>query len=307
MHFLGNRGGFSGARLWRVSTMAGDFCLKAWPEGAMTPPRLAWIHRLLNLAQAADLGFLPRVVPGLDGATCIEDDHRLWDMTTWLSGEASFHQEPTIARLASACTALAELHRAWSNGGTRLGPCPVIGRRLDALDNFERLRAGSWRPEPLGDDPLRPSVHAAWRLLEEAVPRALQRLRGWISRNLPLHPCWCDPWHDNLLFTGDRLTGLVDHGSVKVDHAAVDLARLLGSLVGDSPQMWNLGLAAYESVRPLTEEERALVPLLDETGVVVAASNWLRWLYHEGRRYDSTANVSGRLRDIVARLEYHRV
>ena len=36
--------------------------------------------------------------------------------------------------------------------------------------------------------------------------------------NVPLHACLCDIWHDHVLFTVDKLTGLVDYGSVKVDN-----------------------------------------------------------------------------------------
>ena len=36
---LGNHGGFSGARLWRLDTAGGSYCLKAWPADG---PPLAW-------------------------------------------------------------------------------------------------------------------------------------------------------------------------------------------------------------------------------------------------------------------------
>jgi hypothetical protein len=64
---LGNCGGFSGARLWRVETVAGPLCLRAWPPHDPTPERLAWIHTLLRLARDAGLTFVPAALPARGG------------------------------------------------------------------------------------------------------------------------------------------------------------------------------------------------------------------------------------------------
>jgi Ser/Thr protein kinase RdoA (MazF antagonist) len=105
-----------------------------------------------------------------------------------------------------------------------------------------------------------------------------------------------------VLFTGDCVTGLVDYGSCKVDHIAVDLARLIGSLAGDDEALWRAGLDAYALHRPLTDAERALARDLDRSGVVVAAANWLRWLYRDRRAYPDRNAVAQRLAGLVDRL-----
>jgi len=46
---------------------------------------------------------------------------------------------------------------------------------------------------------------------------------------------------------------------------------MLGSLVEDSEEGWQTGLAGYRTVAPLTDEEAALAHVLDRTGVVVGA------------------------------------
>jgi Ser/Thr protein kinase RdoA (MazF antagonist) len=120
---------------------------------------------------------------------------------------------------------------------------------------------------------------------------------------VPLQPCLCDVWHDHQLFERDRLTGLVDYGEVKTDHVAVDLARMLGSLVGDDKVGWQTGLAAYRSVRPLSDSEEALARALDRTGAVLGIANWVRWLYQEGRAFDDPAAARRRLRDLVERVQ----
>ncbi len=98
------------------------------------------------------------------------------------------------------------------------------------------------------------------------------------------------------------MSGIIDYGSIKIDHPAVDLARLLGSLVRDDPGGWEIGLEAYTSLRSLTNDEWALAHALDQTGVIMAAANWLKWLYHEGREFEDRQLVAQRLTMLVDRM-----
>jgi Ser/Thr protein kinase RdoA (MazF antagonist) len=296
--FLGHRGGFSGARLWRGQRDGEAWCLKAWPPGGIDAVRLAEIHRLLRRGRDAGLTILP-----MPFEPVVEHDNRVWDACTWLPGVADYQARPTPARLANTCVALARLHRAWSSEPARHGPCPGILRRLDALSAWTALVQSGWRPQCAAADPVRPAAERAWTLLPHRLHEALTQLTAWREVALPIQPCWCDLWHDHVLFTGDHVAGFIDYGSVKDDHAAVDLARMLGSLVGDDVGMWQAGLDAYHTIRPLRDDERALARVLDRTGLVVAAANWLRWLYHEGKSYDDRAAVAERLSGIVRRLE----
>jgi homoserine kinase type II len=110
-------------------------------------------------------------------------------------------------------------------------------------------------------------------------------------------------WHDHVLFEGDAVTGLIDYGAVKIDHVAVDLARLLGSLVGASRDAWSIGLQAYRRLRPLADDEEQLAHVLEESGNTVAAANWLMWLYRDGRAFEDRAGAARRLGLAVARME----
>src|SRR5439155_19168679 len=74
---LGNAGGFSGARLWRCEGPSTRSCLRAWPPGAMTPERLAGVHRLMARAVREGLRFVPQVLPARAGATWVACVDRL--------------------------------------------------------------------------------------------------------------------------------------------------------------------------------------------------------------------------------------
>jgi homoserine kinase type II len=302
----GNRGGFSGARLWRVAGgPAGPLCLRAWPESGPSPSRLQAIHRLMQSAIAAGLSYVPAVFRTRDGATWVEHAGRLWEVTAWMPGRADFRERPTAARLRAACSAVARLHRAWAPSAGPPAVCPAVRQRLECAREWLALVRSGWRPDFAGpeDDPVRAWALRAWRLLPAHVAAVEGQLAAWADLPGRVQPCLCDVWHDHILFDGDRVSGVVDYGGLKPSHVAADLARLLGSLAGDDLGMWAVGLSAYREVCPLSREEEALAVALDRTGAVLGAVNWLWWLYRDGRRFDDRAAVARRLTELVTRLE----
>jgi homoserine kinase type II len=151
----------------------------------------------------------------------------------------------------------------------------------------------------------------ALELVHRLAPQEFGKSQRWLGIQLPRATCLRDIWHDHVLYTGNRVTGIIDFGAADVTSPAADIARLLGSMVGDDRQRWSAGLAAYESVRPLTDDERKAVRFFDSSGVVLSAANWLEWLYgREASRlagtFDREAALSrfnilvGRLRTLAA-------
>jgi Ser/Thr protein kinase RdoA (MazF antagonist) len=303
VRFLHNHGGFSGARLWRVESPDGWLCLRAWPPLPSLEDYLLKVHRLMELARFAGLSFVPSVHKAAHGKSYVQHAGRFWDLTMWMPGLADFHLAPSSHRLAGACAALARLHQAWRPETVKHAPCPAIQRRLQTHDEWQSLLASGWRPATSGDpaDPCADSAERAWRLLARGTQNISPLLAPWADRAVPVQPCHCDLWHNHVLFEKDEVAGLVDYGSVKIDHVAVDLARLLGSMAGNDYDLWAAGLAGYRTVRPLAEEEVALVHVLDRTGTLVAMANWLKWLYLDKRVFPDRLVVARRLTDLVNR------
>src|SRR5262249_37077732 len=224
---LGNRAGFSGARLWRLHAQGGDLSLRAWPAGEPAARVLAR-HALMKAARDRGLAFVPAVVAASDGVTAVEEDGRVWELQEWLPGRADYRDAPSPERLGSACAALADLHRAWQPDRVAYALCPAVIRRLEAVRAWEDLRSAGWAPPArLGEEQRRLAARA-WGLARSLVPQVPAALGPWARRDVPVQPCLCDVWHDHLLFTGEELTGLVDYGSVKTDNVAADLARMVG-------------------------------------------------------------------------------
>ncbi|NQT17853.1 MAG: hypothetical protein HQ582_34185 [Planctomycetes bacterium] len=71
----------------------------------------------------------------------------------------------------------------------------------------------------------------------------------------------------------------------------------------DDRRLWQLGLDAYETVRPLSETEVSLTSAFDRSTVLMAGLNWLDWIYRQRRVFDNHDAVRGRLDDIILRLQ----
>jgi len=302
--FLGNAGGFSGARLWRIHAGPNTWCLKAWPRGRISAEELNTIHEWMKVARNADLGFVPSVFLTRDRRSFAAYAVRLWDLTEWLPGNANFHAYPSRARLVAASHALAKLHHLWSRCESRLFVPSSITRRLESAAEWRTLIESGWQPDFANPAlaALADIAHEAWVALPALGAPIQQELSDW-NRPMMVQPCLCDIWHDHVLFDGERVSGIIDYGAMRLDQRAADLARMFGSLAGDNAEAWASALDAYRSIIPLASYEVELISVLDRTGTILAAANWLRWLYHEGRHYDDLAAVRRRMLSAVARMK----
>ena len=281
---LGNRGGFSGARVHRLSSLRGVFCLRGGTPGEPAA-RVASRHALMHAARADGLAFVPGVVPTRSGTTVVEHAGRCWELMRWMPGRADFHAAPSPARLAAAAEALARLHLSWGRHALPcVAECPGVRRRLDAVRDLPRI-------DPFADG-LRREL-AFW------LPR-LPPLLADLPR-VALQPVLRDVWHDHLLYEDDALAGLVDYASMDFDSVAVDLARMLGSLIEDDEASWRFALSAYRAVRPLSADEERLAHALDRVGVVAALGNWHRWIA-TGERDPESPQVRERVGRLVGRV-----
>src|SRR5687768_6878328 len=92
-------GGFSGSLLWKVTSNEGEFSLRRWPEET-TSRRLAFFHAFQAHLRGSGLPFVPLPANAVGGGTIVEHAGRLWELATWMTGGADYHQRPTPSRLA---------------------------------------------------------------------------------------------------------------------------------------------------------------------------------------------------------------
>jgi homoserine kinase type II len=300
----------SGALFWRLESPRGRLVLRRWPIEHPSPDHLRLIHSVLRHVYERGLKFVPAPIAAAGGATFLEHGGHLWELTPWLPGVADYEQNPRVEKLRSAMKALAKFHLAAADftmaslAPGSAGGSPAITRRLARIHELQSggidvlVRSISNEVWPA----LAPLARQFLAALPNAVPRAIAELAPLAGVALPLQPSIRDIWHDHVLFEGDNVTGLVDFGAMQVETPAGDVARLLGSLVGDDEVGWRDGLAAYNAVRPLSDHEVAAASALDRSGTLLAGCNWIRWIYVDGRQFEDREQVLKRFRRILARL-----
>ena len=313
--------GFSGANVWRIETARGPLAVRGWPHPGLPRRRIEGLHQLLDHVGASVPVAIP--IPTSNGDRLARWNEQLWQLEPWMPGVADFHDNPSPERLSEAIKTLASFHRSarefvpgdetreWF-GSSDSRKSPAVTERLGQLDGWGH------RWNELVTRALRVTGPAeeCSRAIEE-IDNLFRRGRSWIGDQLAMvetttfrgQPCLRDVWHDHLLWTGDHVTGLIDPGSCRIDNVAIDLARLLGSLVEDDVDGWELGLSTYEREAGLSLEETSLVTVLDQSGVMMAGAVWIErlatgrvetgWATRIGRKL---AEVARRMRALSGRV-----
>jgi homoserine kinase type II len=298
---IGNAGGASGARLWRLRSGGGTLVLRAWPDCGPGRETLGQIHAWLG--EASVLGFVPAPIRGLDGRTLQEVGGRLWELAPWMPGSPDPGRPPAPGRVRAGFAGLASLHQAWAHRRS-VGPSPGLADRVREMElllrsGFAELDAATTRP---GGGPEVDLARRWLALARSSAPRVLDHARRAAGRRVPLQPCVRDVRPDHLLFEGDRLTGLVDFGAMAIDTVAADLARLMAEWLGDDRVRRAEALSAYEAIRPLDAGETSSIPVFEKTAALLGGGHWARWHFLEGRTFDDSEAVVHGLRHGLDRV-----
>ena len=292
MESLGVTGGFSGAVIWRVTMAGRELCLRRWPRAHPSLTGLLAIHGLLRHVTTAGYDLVPLPLATRRGETHVILEDHLWELAPWMPGEASLASEPSDGKLSAAMQTLAQFHQAaktysFQDDAAHTAPSPGLQERLAMIQGLQQGGLQQlWKATRTAEaSDLR---ELAFELLEgighslDAVASYLQQV---VDVPLPLQWCLRDVRHDHVLFTGEQVSGLLDFGAVAVDSVACDLARLLGSIVNDHPESWQAGIEAYCEQRSLSPAEHRAIVGFDQGGLVCSATNWVRWLFVEGRSF----------------------
>ena len=259
---IGEGASFSGATIWRGEQFGEPaLALKAWPKH-FSAEQLQRIHHWMRIAEPCDI--LPRIVSTTLGQTFVPYRGQLWEVATWMPGKADFAGPPSDARLADALQQLAALHRVWAKAECQPGVSEGVRRRVVLLQSLADDNALSVVAEPIR------------RRLWEETRRWLPKLKH-ISSTVTF-PCLCDPWQAHWLFAEEKLMGIIDTGAMRLDHPAIDLARMLGDMAHGNEPFIDQGVAFYNNGNPPVPVEPEFVRLLNRTGQIYAIVGWCRRL-----------------------------
>jgi homoserine kinase type II len=168
-------------------------------------------------------------------------------LVTFLEGV--WVRRPTPAHCAAVGRALAQLHLGGERFALRRANALGLSGWRPLYDRFAQ-RTGEIAPD------LAPLVEGELAYLEANWPR-----------NLPEGVIHADLFPDNVFFLGDRLSGLIDFYFACNDALAYDIAVSLNAWCFEKDMSFNITkgqafLRGYETVRPITPAERAVMPTL---------------------------------------------
>lgn len=304
------QGGFSNSMVWKVSVQTETYSLRAWNRESMTESKLSRLHRFIEFAHQRTNGIVPAIRKTVAGSTFVATGNLIWEVLTWIPGEATFSRNPTEEKLRAGLHALAKVHCAWREFANPFpAPPPAVLKRLELLNSWKQQKGFALAAElakpakgelreiaAIGGEFLK----AFW-CYESQIRLELQIAAQF---QVKIQPCLRDIWHDHLLFDGERVSGIIDFGAVDWDTIATDLARLLPSLVGDDKAKWEIGLQAYAEVAELTPVERDLVSICDRSASLLSGLNWMQWIFLEDREFADWNAVYARLQTFRDRLAH---
>ena len=141
-------------------------------------------------------------------------------------------------------------------------------------------------------------------LFSKCAPQIAGELARQTHTIVPILPCLRDVWREHVLFEGDKVAGMIDYGALRTDSVAADIARLLGSYLGDSRPAWEVGIVAYQRARKLSDAEKSLIELYDRSAVLLSGTYWVRWIFVDGIEFPDLSRVELRMDEWLGRLRH---
>ena len=239
-----------------VTTQGGRYVLTLYER--LPPEELPfYLNLMAHLARAGVEAPAPE--PDRTGALFSMLNGRPAGLVARIDGAAIEH--PDLAHCAAVGTALARLHVATQTYRARL-----TNRRGPA---WWRQAARAVRAHLTEDQ-------------RQLLADEIKFQTGYAKASLPKGAIHGDLFRDNVLFVGNRVSGIIDFGFAATDFLAYDLAitvndwcvdRATGALEDDCCEAL---VAAYQAVRPLSADEREQWPTLLRAA---ALRFWLSRLY----------------------------
>jgi len=230
---------------YSLRTTSGDFILTLY-EKRVDPADLPWFLGLMeHLAKRGIVCPLP--VHGRDGAALRRLSGRHAAITTFLPGVWPRRVRPE--HCAPVGAALAALH--------------VKGRDY-APQRRNALGPDDWVPLLERSRARADEVQAG---LATELDEALSGILAAWPVGLPVGHVHADLFPDNVFFLDGRVSGLIDFYFAATDILAYDVAVCLNAWCFESDFSFNVTkaramLSAYGAVRPMSEAERAALPVL---------------------------------------------
>jgi hypothetical protein len=170
--------------------------------------------------------------------------------------------------------------RVWREADLDHVPVPISDTERELIDRTRRVRDA-----------------------QDKVFGQLEQLLAW---RFTWEVCLRDVHREHVLFEDERVSGLIDFGSVGFDTPAVDLARYLSSFARFSPTWLDGDGVPGSSLREVGLDKEAwhqLVLVLVVTGTMAGCLQWKQWIVDEHRSFPDRSAALERWHDRLEFLE----
>jgi Ser/Thr protein kinase RdoA (MazF antagonist) len=279
--------------LVKIATPATTGRVRRWPSGVLATD-IAFSHEVMAAARDEGVTSVPRLVspPAAPNEPSLRIGSRHFDAQEWSPGTPPPRSEAawpspedridipvvlTPATFSAVIAAAARLHDATTliaaRDGIPIAPLSMLpgavrqahGRHLAAL----RARA---RREPA----VQRWLATGERLMAAAEPIVLAATE---ELGLPASVLHLGLWPAHVLLEGDALTGLLGWERVAAGSPLLDIAQATLRLQGWSDESVEVALGAYGEARPLSPEERRLLPAVAALDAVATTGRLLEQTY----------------------------
>lgn len=293
----------------KITAPASTGRVRRWPAG-IAATDIAFGHEVIALARDAGVSPVPRPI---SPATAPDEPFlrigsRLFDAQEWSPGappprsEAAWPDREdridipvvlTPAAFSAVIAAAAHLHDATTIIAARPGiPTAPLSMLPGAVRQAHGRHLAALRARARREPAVQRWLATGERLMTAAEPmvRATSEDLG-----LPASVLHLELWPAHVLLEGDALTGLLGWERVAAGSPLLDIAQATLRLQGWSDESVEVALGAYGGARPLSPEERRLLPAVAALDAVATTGRLLEQTY----AVDETARPPTALRAAI--------
>ena len=304
-------GGFSRASVLRAEDSSGAaFAMRRTPHSdAMPAERYCEMVALLREMSLRGCGVIPVPLSHQQSShtilqtvrqpafvnpdtsqTRIQANDGVWQMEPWMPGEPATGS-PTpdqvksiletlslFHRMAAECTQVRSDARSvapWFHVSE--GCAPGVSRRLSIVAELSDGLLTSFIKSVAAetDSEFRSCAKRVCAALEYWLPWLRKQLTEVARSSYRLQPVVRDLWRPHVLFTAERVTGIIDLNAMATDHVGLDVTRLFRSWFGADIDQIRAALTSFRSQRLLDASEWRLLQAYDASTALLSPVTWL--------------------------------
>ena len=277
----------------KISSPAGTGRVRRWPAGVLATD-IAFGHEVMATARDTGLIPVPRLVspPSASNEPSLRIGSRRFDAQEWMLGAPPPRSEaawpnpedridiPVVlapAAFSAVIATTARLHDVTTTIAARQGiPTAPMSMLPGAVRQAHGRHLAALRARARREPAIQRWLATGERLMAAAEPIVLATPE---ELGLPASVLHLGLWPAHVLLEGNALTGLLGWGRVAAGSPLLDIAQATLRLQGWSDEVVELALGAYAEARPLSPEERRLLPAVAALDAVATTGRLLEQTY----------------------------